>query len=165
MKQIIYMDGFDIVVDDDTQVTTIFSTKLPSDLAVLLGRNKMVDEVIDNVVNLFNKSNDLIEIDEYLLNEGLISQDEREIVIESLYLFAEESKNCHTQADNTNKKDEVEKILITMYSTLGIDRPSNHEDITQFVFEDICDTADPVNWNNDDVAIGFRRWIESQGEK
>ena len=73
-------------------------------------------------------------------------------------------EDCHIQAENTKKKDEVEKILIGMYSTLGMDIPSNHEDITQFVFEDVCDTADPVNWHSGDVSIGFRRWIEAQAE-
>ena len=71
---------------------------------------------------------------------------------------------CYDQAENTKKKDEIESLLIDMFDRIGIETPSNFEDITQFVFEDVCDTADPVNWNNDDVAIGFRRWIELQVE-
>ena len=70
--------------------------------------------------------------------------------------------DCHEQNLNTKKKDEIERILIDMFDRIGIQIPSNFEDITQFVFEDVCDTADPVNWNNDDVTIGFRRWIEKQ---
>jgi hypothetical protein len=73
-------------------------------------------------------------------------------------------EDCHTQATNTKKKDEIESLLIDIFDRIGIETPSNFEDITQFVFEDVCDTADPVNWNNDDVAIGFRRWIEAQAE-
>ena len=69
-----------------------------------------------------------------------------------------------TQEENIQKKDEIERILLDMYDRIGIQEPNNYEDITQFVFEDVCDTADPVNWNNDDVAIGFRRWIEAQAE-
>jgi hypothetical protein len=72
--------------------------------------------------------------------------------------------DCNTQAINTKKKDEIESLLIDIFDRIGIQQPSNYEDITQFVFEDVCDTADPVNWNNDDVAIGFRRWIEAQAE-
>ena len=68
---------------------------------------------------------------------------------------------CNTQAINTKKKDEIESILIDMFDRIGIQTPSNFEDITQFVFEDVCETADEVNWNDDDVHIGFRRWIES----
>ena len=73
-------------------------------------------------------------------------------------------ESCNTQAENTKKKDEIESLLIDIFDRIGIEVPSNYEDITQFVFEDVCDTADPVNWNNDDVAIGFRRWIEAQQE-
>jgi hypothetical protein len=69
---------------------------------------------------------------------------------------------CHDQAENTKKKDEVERMLINMWKQIGMDIPSNHEDITQFVFEDVCDTAD--DWHSGDVAIGFRRWIESHDE-
>jgi hypothetical protein len=51
--------------------------------------------------------------------------------------------------------------LIRVYFGIGMDKPSNHEDILAFVFEDICDTADKFKWNNSDIIIGFRRWIES----
>jgi hypothetical protein len=67
---------------------------------------------------------------------------------------------CNTQIENTKKKDEIESLLIDIFDRIGIETPSNYEDIVQFVFEDVCETADPINWNNDDVAIGFRRWIE-----
>jgi len=67
---------------------------------------------------------------------------------------------CHSDMENIKKKDEIESLLIDIFDRIGIETPSNYEDIVQFVFEDVCETADPVNWNNDDVAIGFRRWIE-----
>jgi len=70
-------------------------------------------------------------------------------------------EKCNTQIENTKKKDEIESLLIDIFDRIGIETPSNYEDIVQFVFEDVCETADPINWNNDDVAIGFRRWIES----
>ena len=68
--------------------------------------------------------------------------------------------DCNEQSINTKKKDEVERMLIDIYTKIGIDIPSNHEDITQFCFEDVCETADPDNWHDGDVAIAFRRWIE-----
>ena len=71
---------------------------------------------------------------------------------------------CYDQAENTKKKDEIESLLIDIFDRIGIETPSNFEDITQFVFEDVCDTADKDNWNDDDVAIGFRRWIESHDQ-
>lgn len=64
----------------------------------------------------------------------------------------------------TEKKDCIEKILIDSWAIIGMDIPNNYEDIVQDVYEDVCTTADPENWNNADVIIGFRRWIESQSK-
>jgi hypothetical protein len=63
------------------------------------------------------------------------------------------------------KKDEIEEILFDLFVRIGMDVPDNYEDIVQYCYEDVCETADPIDWNNDDVIIAFRRWIESQGEK
>lgn len=60
------------------------------------------------------------------------------------------------------KKDEIERILISLWATIGMDIPTNYENIVQDVYEDVCETADTQNWNNSDVVIGFRRWIEKQ---
>ena len=60
------------------------------------------------------------------------------------------------------KKDEIELILIDMWTSLAMAIPDNYEDIVQDCYEDVCETADPINWNDGDVAIAFRRWIESQ---
>jgi len=59
-------------------------------------------------------------------------------------------------------KDEVERILINMWASLSMDIPSNYEDIVQYCYEDVCETADPDNWSVSDVTIAFRRWIEDQ---
>lgn len=60
------------------------------------------------------------------------------------------------------KKDEIEKMLINLWSGIGMDIPDNYEDIVQDVYEDVCETADPIDWHDGDVVIGFRRWIEKQ---
>jgi hypothetical protein len=60
------------------------------------------------------------------------------------------------------KKDEIERILINKFKQIGMDIPDNYEEIVQDVFEDVCETADPIKWHDGDVAIGFRRWIEKQ---
>ncbi len=62
------------------------------------------------------------------------------------------------------KKDQIERILIDMWATLGMDTPSNYEDIVQYCYEDVCETADPVKWHSGDVAIAFRRWVEAQSK-
>jgi hypothetical protein len=74
--------------------------------------------------------------------------------------FDEVCEVCHSDMENIKKKDEIESLLIDIFDRIGIETPSNYEDIVQFVFEDVCETADPVNWSASDVAIGFRRWIE-----
>lgn len=63
------------------------------------------------------------------------------------------------------KKDEIEAILIDMFATIGIELPSNYEDIVQFCYEDVCETADPTDWIVDDVLIAFKRFIEKDLEK
>jgi hypothetical protein len=63
------------------------------------------------------------------------------------------------------KKDEIEEILFDLFVRVGMDVPDNYEDIVQYCYEDVCETADPIDWNDADVIIAFRRWVESQGEK
>lgn len=55
---------------------------------------------------------------------------------------------------------DVEAHLYDIYKAIGIDRPENHEDILDFVTNDVIETADPENWHSGDVAIAFRRWVE-----
>jgi hypothetical protein len=62
------------------------------------------------------------------------------------------------------KKDAIEKLLITFWAAIGMDIPNNYEDIVQYCYEDVCETADPINWSSGDVAIAFRRWIEAQAK-
>lgn len=62
------------------------------------------------------------------------------------------------------KKDEIETILIDMWSISGMTIPDNYEDIVQFCYENICETVNVYHWNNVDVAIAFRRWIENQSK-
>ncbi len=69
---------------------------------------------------------------------------------------------CHQTLLNTKKKDDIEFILINMWATIGMAIPDNYEDIVQDCFEDVHETADPINWSDGDVAIAFRRWIEKQ---
>jgi len=63
------------------------------------------------------------------------------------------------------KKDEIERILISMWASIAMDIPENYEDIVQDCYEDVCETADPENWSDGDVAIAFRRWIENQSSR
>lgn len=62
----------------------------------------------------------------------------------------------------TEMKDAIEYIFINLIAKIEMDIPENYEDIVQYIFEDVLETADPINWGVDDVVIGFRRWIESK---
>jgi hypothetical protein len=62
----------------------------------------------------------------------------------------------------TVKWIEVMSMLIDIFDRINIDMPSNFDDILEFVYNDVCETADENNWHDGDVAIAFRRWIESK---
>lgn len=59
----------------------------------------------------------------------------------------------------------IEHILISIiFASIGMDIPSNLEEIVEFCYEDVCETADKDNWHSGDVIIAFRRWIEDQAK-
>lgn len=59
-------------------------------------------------------------------------------------------------------KKEIVEILIDNFDRMNMDIPHNFDEILEFVIEDVKETADEENWNDADVVIGFRRWIEAQ---
>ena len=63
------------------------------------------------------------------------------------------------------KEMAVRNILMLLWHNIGMDAPQNHEEIVQFVFEDVNECADPDEWHSGDVAIAFRRWIEAQAKE
>lgn len=78
---IVYMDGFDQVIDEVTQ-KVVFKTK-----------TEFADcncAVIDNVVNIWNSTKSVDEVDEYLLDEEKCTQEEREHIVESLFEYFNE---------------------------------------------------------------------------
>jgi hypothetical protein len=78
---IVYMDGFDQVIDEATQ-KVVFKTK-----------TEFADcncTVIDNVVNIWNKTKSFDKVDEYLLDEEKCTQEEREHIVESLFEYFNE---------------------------------------------------------------------------
>ena len=63
------------------------------------------------------------------------------------------------------KLNAVRNILHMLWHNMGMDAPENHEEIVQYVFEDVNECADPDEWHSGDVAIAFRRWIEAQAKE
>lgn len=56
-------------------------------------------------------------------------------------------------------------LLGTIYPAIGIDKPENHDDIVDFIVDDIKATADPEEWHSGDISIAFRRFLESHPHK
>jgi hypothetical protein len=88
---LVFMDGYDEVRDQETQ-KVVFSTLIPESLREDIGRHCIDPDVVDNVVSIWNKTGTASAnlwsngaVDEYLLNEGRCSQEEREIICESIY--------------------------------------------------------------------------------
>ena len=60
------------------------------------------------------------------------------------------------------KKQEVTELLIDIFDRINIDTPSNFDEILEFVYEDVCTSAHETDWSDSDVAIAFRRFIQSK---
>jgi hypothetical protein len=59
------------------------------------------------------------------------------------------------------KNQLIDMWLNMIYSSIGIDRPANANQILTYVRNDLDECADPVEYNNGDVSIAFRRFLES----
>ena len=72
--------------------------------------------------------------------------------------------NTHEIVESPIKIEDVEHLLKQIWISIGIDVPINHNEILQFIVNDIIATADNNDWHSGDVAIAFRRWIEKDCE-
>lgn len=72
--------------------------------------------------------------------------------------------DCKHQEFNTKRKDLIEGKLIDMFDRIGIQTPSNFEDITQHCFEYLIIDENYNNLSDLDsqVAFAFKLWIEEQ---
>lgn len=122
-------------------------------LEVTNGHNQAIVERFNKIAEKFDHYG-LLEI---ILNNFCDDQD-----IEEITELLEEKIELHEEMLATEKKDEIEKMLINIWSSIGMDIPNNFEEIVQFCYEDVCDTADNENWHSGDVVIAFRRWIETK---
>jgi hypothetical protein len=60
------------------------------------------------------------------------------------------------------RKKEIESMVYKIYRKIGIDKPENHDEIVDFIVNDVKETADPIDWHSGDVDIAFRRFLESK---
>jgi hypothetical protein len=92
---------------------------------------------------------------------GIISQDHYEYARISFPGKGENVVGVHELVENYNaKKMAINASLVQLFVRVGIDMPNNFDEIRDFIYEDVCVTADPNRWHDGDVAIAFRRWIE-----
>ncbi len=56
---------------------------------------------------------------------------------------------------------EISNELMNIYLLLGIDKPINHEDIIQFVSEDVEASTNAETHTSENIKIAFRRLIET----
>ncbi len=54
---------------------------------------------------------------------------------------------------------DINIFLFEHYTILGIDRPANHDNIVEFMVDDVSDTAD-AKYSIGDFSIAFRRFLE-----
>ena len=141
--------------------------KFTDEMYVLLSEGKPVEDLTivyhyTTVIETINNGVKLSLTEEFIKINSLTSLqlhlDYRKAKYEELYGITESLRVVL----NNEKKDEVEKLLINELSKLGMNTPSNLEDIVQYCFEHIDDTADKENWGDTDVVIAFRSWIEEQ---
>tara|TARA_Y100001963_G_C6763837_1_gene441124 strand:- start:239 stop:421 length:183 start_codon:yes stop_codon:yes gene_type:complete len=59
-------------------------------------------------------------------------------------------------------ENEIAVTLIDIFNRINIDTPNNFDTILEYVIEDVQSSADKENWHDGDVAIAFRRWMESK---
>jgi len=66
-------------------------------------------------------------------------------------------------------KRSVEKEVVDwlgeLHRYIGIDRPANFDYIVNFMVDDIECAADEIAWHSGDIAIAYRRMIETAGEQ
>lgn len=120
---------------------------IQSGQVLIWGEEEMLQEINRD------RSNDWSDYNSDDLLEGWIEWCEGDI-------YTLLSKNGRSVFNTPACKDTVESMLFDIFRLIGIDFPNNHEDITQFCYEDIMDTADPDNWHSGDVNIAFRRFLE-----
>jgi len=77
---------------DEQQVVALDSGELVFDTSDLGSESMDINTVIEKIVNLNNTGNGLDEFDDYLLEEMLCSEEDREQIIERSFLFLSTQK-------------------------------------------------------------------------
>jgi len=123
------------------------------ELSDTLFKGSVFDE--NGTDNWVKVSNLLVEI-QYEANKIYDLVSELNKIVVGTDTDLRELNDCNTPPD----REKIAEALIKIFYNIGIDRPSNFEDIVTFVREDVHETASP-RWSSGDVSIAFRRYLES----
>lgn len=132
-------DDLLFMIDDDgtnIQINQEHSEKLES----LQGILHLIDSIQDHAVNVMGiPENEVFHLDEEETDEDIWN-------------------------DKTHQKEisNVDHILFTLITIMGMDKPDNYDEILEFVMHDIMETTTPNSYSDADVTIAFRRWIENK---
>lgn len=74
------------------------------------------------------------------------------------------SGNIKYYATQRDVAQEVATYLGELFVKIGIDKPSNYDDIHDFIVNDVRCSADPADFHTGDMAISFRRLLETKIE-
>jgi len=124
--------------------------------------NRFQVMILEEEVSIFDKE-DFTEERGYrnVINVPVEGESKRTNVYKAVVKFVEWYRS---EQLSTNTKDElrteVGAQLEMLYRRIGIDKPSNHEEIVDYCTEDVVVAADKYFWNSEDVNIAFRRFIE-----
>ncbi len=53
-------------------------------------------------------------------------------------------------------------FLRRIYKAIGIEPPSNHKDILQFIIDYLEENTNDNEWNGRDVNLAFRKFLETK---
>ena len=88
MKKLVYILGDNSIIEEETGDVVMYG-------------DDVTPEVLSNVVNMYNQGKNITEIDQYLLDEQLCTQDEREFIIENINNYISmENQNQNNQFPN-----------------------------------------------------------------
>jgi len=103
MKKLVYILGDNSIIEKETGDVVMYG-------------DDVVPEVLSNVVEMYNKGKSIREIDQYLLDEKLSTQEEREFIVENINNYinmegqmtpVEVAETLTAMVNNTTTVDEI----------------------------------------------------------
>jgi|GEM_PF-4838780 len=106
MKKLVYILGDNSIIEEETGDVVIYG-------------DDVTPEVLSNVVKMYNQGKNITEIDQYLLDEELCTQDEREFIIENInnYISMENQNQNNQFPNNLDQTTPAVESIIPGFAT------------------------------------------------